>query len=379
MSQHDGNIANQNFPNFRADLNNALAAIFSNSSGTTEPDPSSAYQFWYDTTNDLLKMRNSSNDAWITLAYFDQLTDEWEVRSAVIQAVDSAGFVIKTDDGTTRVTVADNGNVTLANDLTVTEDLTVTGNLVAAGLNYPTSDGTSGQVIQTDGSGNLTFATPAGGGGGFESIQVFTSSGTWTKPSGISKVKVYVIGGGGGGGGADCSDSNAGAGGGGGGAGGCAIEVIDVSAVSTVSVTIGTGGAGGANNGGDGSTGGSSSFGAYCSATGGAGGIGYRTSNNAASPGGSGGVGSGGDLNLTGQGGSLGVGFDAGNIAGGGTGAGSFFNGGPTGPYQEGAGQTAGTAGTLGAGGSGGVSVDTTTGAEGGSGGAGIVVVEEYA
>lgn len=32
-----------------------------------------------------------------------------------------------------------------------------------AGLKYPTADGTSGQVISTDGAGNLTFSTPAAG------------------------------------------------------------------------------------------------------------------------------------------------------------------------------------------------------------------------
>jgi len=32
-----------------------------------------------------------------------------------------------------------------------------------AGLKYPTADGTSGQVVSTDGSGNLTFVTPSGG------------------------------------------------------------------------------------------------------------------------------------------------------------------------------------------------------------------------
>lgn len=32
-----------------------------------------------------------------------------------------------------------------------------------AGLKYPTADGTSGQVITTDGAGNLSFSTPSGG------------------------------------------------------------------------------------------------------------------------------------------------------------------------------------------------------------------------
>ena len=38
--------------------------------------------------------------------------------------------------------------------------------LVVAGLTYPTSDGTNGQAIVTDGSGNLSFSTISGGGGG---------------------------------------------------------------------------------------------------------------------------------------------------------------------------------------------------------------------
>lgn len=32
-----------------------------------------------------------------------------------------------------------------------------------AGLKYPTADGTSGQVVSTDGAGNLSFSTPASG------------------------------------------------------------------------------------------------------------------------------------------------------------------------------------------------------------------------
>jgi hypothetical protein len=125
MSQHDFEIANQGFPATRADLNNALQALASLSAGSTEPSTTYAYQFWYDETTDLLKMRNSDDDAFITLAAFDQTNDEWEVRSAVIQAVDSAGVVIKTDEGTARITVADNGNVTIANQLTVSDGLVV--------------------------------------------------------------------------------------------------------------------------------------------------------------------------------------------------------------------------------------------------------------
>jgi hypothetical protein len=67
MAQHDYDIANQSGANFRADLNNALDAIVSNNSGSSEPSTKFAYEWWIDTSNNLLKLRNSANNAWITL------------------------------------------------------------------------------------------------------------------------------------------------------------------------------------------------------------------------------------------------------------------------------------------------------------------------
>lgn len=137
MSQNDFTIANQGFPAFRADLNSALQALASLSAGATEPSTTFAYQLWYDSTNNLLKMRNTDNDAWITLAYLDQTNDEWEVRSAVIQAVDAAGVVIKTDDGTTRLTIADSGAITTQGNLTVGANLDVSSGTIKLDGNYP--------------------------------------------------------------------------------------------------------------------------------------------------------------------------------------------------------------------------------------------------
>lgn len=51
---------------FRADANLAIAAIISNSSGPTEPT-AVAFQFWADTTANLLRIRNAANNAWVTL------------------------------------------------------------------------------------------------------------------------------------------------------------------------------------------------------------------------------------------------------------------------------------------------------------------------
>lgn len=74
MAQHDYVIANQSGAAFRADLNNALAAIVSQNSGTSEPSTTFAYQPWADTTNGLFKIRNAANSGWITLY---QLDGEW--------------------------------------------------------------------------------------------------------------------------------------------------------------------------------------------------------------------------------------------------------------------------------------------------------------
>jgi len=75
MANHDYIISNQTFPSFRTDLNNSLSAIATNNSSASEPATTYAYQWWYDTSNDQLKIRNKDNDAWITVASFNQTTD----------------------------------------------------------------------------------------------------------------------------------------------------------------------------------------------------------------------------------------------------------------------------------------------------------------
>ena len=57
-----------------------------------------------------------------------------------------------TFNGTT-ISAADSSKVTIG------EALDVTGATTLSGLAYPTSDGSAGQVLQTDGSGTLSFAT----------------------------------------------------------------------------------------------------------------------------------------------------------------------------------------------------------------------------
>lgn len=192
--------------------------------------------------------------------------------------------------------------------------------------------------------------------------QVFTSSGTFTVPSGIARVWVRVVGGGGGGGGASSDGANAG--GGGGGAGGYSEEFVDVSATTSVEITVGSGGNGG-NNETNGGTGGASSFSTFLSATGGTGGTGAPGAAGVGA-GGGGGAGSGGDLNVTGGGGTAG-----GPDSGGGGGSGPLGGGG-RGVYITSPGSSGGSYGGGGGGGHGGSGMG---GSQGGAGAGGVVII----
>ena len=219
--------------------------------------------------------------------------------------------------------------------------------------------------------GSVSAAKLASGlGFGFTSMQVFTSSGTWTRPTGITLVKVIVVGGGGGGGGC-VSPSTYNPGSAGGGGGGTAIEVIDVSSTSSAAVTVGAGGAAGAAGSNNGAAGGTSSFASFCSATGGGGGdFGADAARSTIHDGGAGGAGSGGNVNIDGSAGGD-ANSDSGSARFCGSGGGSFIGPGADRPIAE---QAAVAASAYGGGGSG-LSKGNTAG---GAGKAGIVIVEEY-
>ena len=71
MATADYIISNQSGASFRTDLNNTLAAIVSNNSTSSSPATTYAYQWWADTSNGILKIRNSANNAWIELLQLD--------------------------------------------------------------------------------------------------------------------------------------------------------------------------------------------------------------------------------------------------------------------------------------------------------------------
>ena len=67
MANHDYVIANQTGANTRSDLNNLFQAIVSQNSSSSEPATKYAYMLWADTTSGVLKVRNSANNAWLSV------------------------------------------------------------------------------------------------------------------------------------------------------------------------------------------------------------------------------------------------------------------------------------------------------------------------
>src|SRR6266478_1107834 len=72
MSQHNFSIANEAGAAFRGDVNSALQALASRSSGASAPSTTYAYQGWADTTSNTLKRRNAANGAWIVRDTLDE-------------------------------------------------------------------------------------------------------------------------------------------------------------------------------------------------------------------------------------------------------------------------------------------------------------------
>jgi len=199
-------------------------------------------------------------------------------------------------------------------------------------------------------------------------VQTFTSSGTWNKPTGVSYIIVEVIGGGGGGGGNDTALSSSGGGGGG---GGYARVVLSAASLTSETVTVGGGGAGGAAGNNNGVAGVTSSFGSLCVATGGAAG---QVASSDVSP--LGGIGTTGDMLVAGSAGlpdqdTGGVGANRSSPGGAsafGSGGASLFNSGNGASGRD-----------FGGGGAGGYNDGVSAGNRaGGNGATGLVIVTEY-
>ena len=135
MATHDYVIANQSGAAFRTDLNNALSAIVSNNSNSSSPSTTYAYQWWADTSNAVLKIRNSANNAWI-----DFINLDGTIARDITLTGASANIVFDQSDNA--LEFADNAKATFGTgaDLTISHD-------------------GSNSTIEESGTGGLVLAT----------------------------------------------------------------------------------------------------------------------------------------------------------------------------------------------------------------------------
>ena len=172
MAQHDYNIANQGFSSFRSDLNNALSAVQTTNSGTSRPTGAVAGQMWLDTTNSTsptLKFFDGSDDISLATINYTANTVDWLDSSVTITGLSTTatGTVLTLSDTAStssvnliidnqkevrfRETTANGTNyVALKAPASLASDLTFT---------LPATDGTANQVLTTNGSGVLSFAS----------------------------------------------------------------------------------------------------------------------------------------------------------------------------------------------------------------------------
>ena len=95
MAQADGVVANASGAAVRADINDQLAAVFTNHSGATAPATTYAYQYFVDTSANEIKIRNGANSSFISL----RGTDGQVILPAGTAAAPSIYFSGETNTG----------------------------------------------------------------------------------------------------------------------------------------------------------------------------------------------------------------------------------------------------------------------------------------
>lgn len=328
-AQHDYDIANNPGAVVRSDINDALEAIATNNSAATEPASTYANQWWMDTSTNLLKQRDNANSAWVTVASKSGTTwIPYRAGSAI-----GTGALLTTDTDTSLAANSDS-NVATQKAVKAYADgkisKTTAGELAAMTEKTTLVDDDIFLIEDSAASNAKKFVKKSNIITSTSGVEIFTEDGTFTVPSGITKVYVSMVGGGAGGGGGEQNHG----GGGGGSSGNYVINYpVTVTPAGTVAITIGSAGTGG-NGTGDGTDGGDTSFGALTvpggnkglgsGQTGGLADIGFDGSGNTSgggenyTPGGNGADGA--SLGGKGGGNPWGIGGDGGSSGGGGPG-----------------------------------------------------------
>ena len=119
---HDYDIGNAVGATFRADLNTCLGDIQSLNSGSSDPSTTVAYKIWADTANNLLKIRNSANNGWLTLG---DLTDATNLGLATKASPTFSGTVTSGGD----IVMSGTGSLQLPTGTTAQRPTGATGDI----------------------------------------------------------------------------------------------------------------------------------------------------------------------------------------------------------------------------------------------------------
>ena len=121
----DYNLANQVGSSFRAELNNVLGDVQSLNSGSSDPTTTVAYKIWVDTSTNLLKIRNSSNNGWLVLG---SLTDAAHTNNFGLATKASPDFT-GTVDSAGDIVMGGTGALKLPNGTTAQRPTAATGQI----------------------------------------------------------------------------------------------------------------------------------------------------------------------------------------------------------------------------------------------------------
>ena len=188
-------IQNDTGANVRADINSNMAAIYSLNASSSEPSAANsvARMIWADESNNQLKIRNGTNTAFITIGSLNEtnlglatiasptFTGNVGVPAGTVSSLpfrfssdtNTGVFTNSADDfsvvtGGTRRAHFDSNGITIRDRKALRLRDTSNSNFIAIQapsnvssditLTLPNSDGDNGDVLQSDGSGNLSFA-----------------------------------------------------------------------------------------------------------------------------------------------------------------------------------------------------------------------------
>ena len=121
----DYNLANQVGSSFRAELNTVLGDVQSLNSGSSDPSTTVAYKIWVDTSTNLLKIRNSSNNVWLVLG---SLTDAAHTNNFGLATKASPDFT-GTVDSAGDIVMGGTGALKLPNGTTAQRPTAATGQI----------------------------------------------------------------------------------------------------------------------------------------------------------------------------------------------------------------------------------------------------------